>query len=403
MRTVGELHSGQRTAQVILLSRAVICPVQIKIRGLNPRGEGIRLFTVVVGREENWFICRHHCTVFQLTPGAVIIDQLDRGHFRVGHILIVGTINDRNIVDDDISFELALIQQHTVCRIPAESGSISGHGPEQHAAVDPDPGTRVLSQICLQILPSASHRIISAAAVEIDISVGIGLSIRTGGDLRSQPGYRHSLWNINPDANGCGSSGNIDVASQSQTRAVSTGKPRPVIIQPDGIMAKTDNIRIFFIGIGNHRALDYAAASGIMVSRDRVRRHAIKTCHRCPDIAVIPAVLIAAVQDNGGLFAHVDYRAGGKLSVNSRDSRTDRNLHVTGGNKRVPGKCSRRIVCQGPLDITVFQIDLLILIAGHKPQITFFSIAQVHLVAGKAERIGILDPDRGAAHDLAVV
>ena len=202
VQAVAEVHQTGGAAQVVPVIRAPVGAVEIEIGGLHAGGVGVGLLTVVIGDEEAEIAGIQDRAVLQLRLGAVIVDQLDGAHHRGGDILVVGAVHHAQVVQQDIALQLALVQLHPVGGIPADAAG-GDHGPEQHAAVDPDLCAGIGGQVSLQILPAGLQPLSggAAAAAEVDIGVGPAVAaVGTGGDLGPEPGNGNALGDVDPHA-----------------------------------------------------------------------------------------------------------------------------------------------------------------------------------------------------------
>ena len=168
-------------------------------------------------------------------------------------------------------------------------------------------------------------------------------------------------------------------------------------------MTKPDDISVFLIRIRDHGALDNTAAARVMIGGNGVLRHTGERFHGVSDLAVIPAVFIAAIQNHGGLLTHVDGDRVGQVAIGSRDLRADGHLLVAGDDKGIFLEGTSGIIRDGPADVPVLQIDHIALIFGHKAQITSLLIIQIDLTAGKGQGIGVLNMYRDRSDSLPVI
>ena len=202
VQAVAEVHQAGGAAQVVPVIRAPVGAVEIEIGGLHAGGVGVALLAVVIGDEEAEIAGIQDRAVLQLRLGAVIVDQLDGAHHRGGDVLVVGAVHHAQVVQQDIALQLALVQLHPVGGIPADAAG-GDHGPEQHAAVDPDLCAGIGGQVSLQILPAGLQPLSggAAAAAEVDIGVGPAVAaVGTGGDLGPEPGNGNALGDVDPHA-----------------------------------------------------------------------------------------------------------------------------------------------------------------------------------------------------------
>ena len=300
VHTLAEMHQRGGAAQNILGEGAAIDTVKIEICGLYAGGEGIGILIIVIGNKEPQIAGVDRHAVLQFGLGTVVIDQLDRVHHGRSDVLIVGTIDDAEVVQQDPAFQGTLIQLDAICSVPADAAG-SGHGTEEHTAVGADQRTGILGQVGLQILPAGFESLTfsRAAAAEVDIRrCPTCTTIGAGGDLRTQPGNRHALGNINPNAKRGRCTIDGQIVAQAKASAIRSGKSRPIILQLDRLMAEADNIGKFFIRVGHYRSLDYSAAASIVVGCHCIGCHTRKAFHGIADSRVIPRILVAAVQNH---------------------------------------------------------------------------------------------------------
>ena len=400
VQAVAEVHQAGGAAEVVTVILAAVQTVEVEVRRLDARGIGIRLLAVVVGNEEAKIAGAEGRAVFQLGLGAVVVDQLDGVHHGSGDILVVGTVHHAQVIQQDIALQVALVQLRAVGGIPADAAG-GGHGPEQHAAVDPDQRTGILGQISLQILPAGLQALASsrAAVAEVDIGAGPALAaVGAGGDLGTEPGDRNALGNVDPYAQSGGGAVDGQVVAQAQARTVRTAQFGPVVLQLDGVVAEADDIGVCLVGIGYYRALHHAAAARVVISGHGVGRHAGKALHGGADGRIVPGVLVAAVQDHGGLHADVHGDGGRQVIAHSGDGGAAGILHVAGNGEQVAGEAAGVRIGNGPLDVTVLQVDGLRLVSSLEAQIADLVVVQVHLSGGKGQLVRALDVEHGGAH-----
>ena len=402
VQTAAEVHQAGGAAQVVPVIRSPVGAVEVEVGGLHAGGVGIRLLAVVVGNEEAKIAGAEGRAVFQLGLGAVVVDQLDGVHHGSGDILVVGTVHHAQVIQQDIALQLALVQLRAVGGIPADAAG-GDHGPEQHAAVDPDQRTGILGQISLQILPAGLQALAggAAAAAEVDIGVGPALAaVGAGGDLGTEPGDRNALGNVDPYAQSGGGAVDGQVVAQAQAGAVGAVDIRPVVFQLHGVVAEADDIGVGLVGVGHHGALHHAAAARVVISGHGVGGQAAEALHGGADGGVIPGIRVAAVQDHGGLHADVHGDGGRQVSPHGGDGGAAGILHIVGNGEQVAAEASGAGVGDAPPDIVILQMDRLRLIGGLEAQIADVLIVQVHLVRGKGQPVGVLHMQHGGAHRL---
>ena len=400
VQTVAEVHQAGGAAQVVPVIPSPVGAVEVEVGGLHAGGVGIRLLAVVIGDEEAEIAGIQDRAVLQLRLGAVVVDQLDGVHHGSGDILVVGAVHHAQVIQQDIALQVALVQLRAVGGIPADAAG-GDHSPEQHAAVDPDQRTGILGQISLQILPAGLQALAggAAAAAEVDIGVGPALAaVGAGGDLGTEPGDRNALGNVDPYAQSGGGAVDGQVVAQAQAGAVGAVDIRPVILQLHGVVAEADDIGVCLVGIGYYRALHHAAAARVVISGHGVGRHAGKALHGGADGRIVPGVLIAAVQDHGGLHADVHGDGGRQVIAHSGDGGAAGILHVAGNGEQVAGEAAGVRIGNGPLDVTVLQVDGLRLVSSLEAQIADLVVVQVHLAGGKGQLVRVLDVEHGGAH-----
>ena len=405
VQAVAEVHQTGGAAQVVPVIRAPVGAVEIEIGGLHAGGVGVGLLTVVIGDEEAEIAGIQDRAVLQLRLGAVIVDQLDGAHHRGGDILVVGAVHHAQVVQQDIALQLALVQLHPVGGIPADAAG-GDHGPEQHAAVDPDFCAGIGGQVSLQILPAGLQPLTGAGAAVAEVDIGVGpavAAISTGGNLGPEPGDGNALGDVDPHAQSGGAAVDGQIVAQAQAGAVGSVDIRPVILQLHGFVAEADDIGIGLVGVGHHGALYHAAASGIciMANGHSVGRYAAECLiHGGADGGVIPGIRVAAVNDHGGLHADVHGDGGRQVAPHGGDGGTAGILHIVGNGEPVAAEASGVGVGDAPLDIVILQMDRLRLIGGLEAQIADVLIVQVHLVRGKGQPVGVLHMQHGGAHRL---
>ena len=405
MQAVAEVHQTGGAAQVVPVIRAPVGAVEIEIGGLHAGGVGVGLLAVVIGDEEAEIAGIQDRAVLQLRLGAVIVDQLDGAHHRGGDILVVGAVHHAQVVQQDIALQLALVQLHPVGGIPADAAG-GDHGPEQHAAVDPDLCAGIGGQVSLQILPAGLQPLTGAGAAVAEVDIGVGpavAAISTGGNLGPEPGDGNALGDVDPHAQSGGAAVDGQIVAQAQAGAVGSVDIRPVILQLHGFVAEADDIGIGLVGVGHHGALYHAAASGIciMANGHSVGRYAAECLiHGGADGGVIPGIRVAAVNNHGGLHADVHGDGGRQVAPHGGDGGTAGILHIVGNGEPVAAEASGAGVGDAPLDIVILQMDRLRLIGGLEAQIADVLIVQVHLVRGKGQPVGVLHMQHGGAHRL---
>ena len=405
VQAVAEVHQTGGAAQVVPVIRAPVGAVEIEIGGLHAGGVGVGLLTVVIGDEEAEIAGIQDRAVLQLRLGAVIVDQLDGAHHRGGDILVVGAVHHAQVVQQDIALQLALVQLHPVGGIPADAAG-GDHGPEQHAAVDPDLCAGIGGQVSLQILPAGLQPLTGAGAAVAEVDIGVGpavAAISTGGNLGPEPGDGNALGDVDPHAQSGGAAVDGQIVAQAQAGAVGSVDIRPVILQLHGFVAEADDISIGLVGVGHHGALYHAAASDkcIMANGHSVGRYAAECLiHGGADGGVIPGIRVAAVNDHGGLHADVHGDGGRQVAPHGGDGGTAGILHIVGNGEQVAAEASGAGVGDAPLDIVILQMDRLRLIGGLEAQIADVLIVQVHLVRGKGQPVGVLHMQHGGAHRL---
>ena len=403
VQTVAEVHQAGGAAQVVPVIPSPVGAVEVEVGGFHAGGVGIRLLAVVVGNEEAKIAGAEGRAVFQLGLGAVVVDQLDGVHHGSGDILVVGAVHHAQVIQQDIALQLAIVQLRAVGGIPADAAG-GDHGPEQHAAVDPDQRTGIGGQVSLQILPAGLQSLAggAAAVAEVDIGVGPALAaVGAGGDLGTEPGDGNALGNVDPHAQSGGRAADGQVVTQAQAGAVGAVDIRPVILQLHGVVAEADDIGIGLVGVGHYRALHHAAAARVVISGHGIGRQAAEALHGGADGRIVPGVLVAAVNDHGGLHADVHGDGGRQVAPHGGDGGTAGILHVAGNGEQVAGEAAGVRIGNGPLDVTVLQMDRLRLIGGLEAQIADVLIVQVHLVRGKGQPVGVLHMQHGGAHRLA--
>ena len=317
VQTAAEVHQAGGAAQVVPVIPSPVGAVEVEVGRLHAGGVGIRLLAVVVGNEEAKIAGAEGRAVFQLGLGAVVVDQLDGVHHGSGDILVVGAVHHAQVIQQDIALQVALVQLRAVGGIPADAAG-GDHGPEQHAAVDPDQRTGILGQISLQILPAGLQALASSRAAVAEIYIGVGpalAAVGAGGDLGTEPGDRNALGNVDPHAQSGGRAADGQVVTQANARTVRTGQACPIVFQLDSLVSETDDISVCLVGIGYYRALHHAAAARVVISGHGVGCHTGKALHSGADGRVVPGVLIAAVQDHFRFKANVDLKLRSQVAI----------------------------------------------------------------------------------------
>ena len=400
VQAVAEVHQAGGAAQVVPVIRAPVGAVEIEIGGLHAGGVGVGLLAVVIGDEEAEIAGIQDRAVLQLRLGAVIVDQLDGVHHGSGDILVVGAVHHAQVIQQDIALQVALVQLRAVGGIPADAAG-GDHGPEQHAAVDPDLCAGIGGQVSLQILPTGLQSLAGGAAAAAEVDIGVGpaaAAVGTGGDLGPEPGDGNALGDVDPHAQSGGGAVDGQVVAQAQAGAVGAVDIRPVVFQLHGVVAEADDIGIGLVGVGHHGALHHAAASRVVIGGHGVGGQAGKALHGGADGGVIPGIRVAAVNDHGGFHADVHGDGGRQVSPHGGDGGAAGILHIVGNGEQVAAEASGAGVGDAPLDIVILQMDRLRLIGGLEAQIADVLIVQVHLVRGKGQLVRVLHMQHGGAH-----
>ena len=400
MQAVAEVHQAGGAAEVVAVILAAVQTVEVEVRRLDARGIGIRLLAVVIGNEEAEVAGIQHRAVFQLGLGTVVVHELNGVHRRRGDILIVGAIDDAEVIEQDIALEVALVQLDAIGGVPADAAG-RDHRTEQHTAVDADQCASILGQVSLQILPASLQPLAAARAAVAEVDVGVRPArpaVGAGGDLRTQPRDGDALGDVDPHAEGGGCAVDGEVIAEAETRAVGTGQAGPVILQLDGIVAEANDIGKFLISIGHHGALHHAAAASVVIRRHGVGRHAVEALHRRADGGVIPRISVAAVQNHCRLHADIHRDGGGEVAALGGDGGAAGILHVVRDRKHVARKGARACIGDAPVDVAVLEVDSFRLIGRLEAKVTALAIVQVDLTGGKDQLVGVLDMERGGAH-----
>ena len=400
VQAVAEVHQAGGTAEVVTVILAAVQTVEVEVRRLDARGIGIRLLAVVIGDEEAEVAGIQHRAVFQLGLGTVVVHELNGVHRRRGDILIVGAIDDAEVIEQDITLEVALVQLDAIGGVPADAAG-RDHRTEQHTAVDADQCASILGQVSLQILPASLQPLAAARAAVAEVDVGVRPArpaVGAGGDLRTQPRDGDALGDVDPHAEGGGCAVDGEVIAEAEARAVGTGQAGPVILQLDGIVAEADDIGKFLISIGHHGALHHAAAASVVIRRHGVGRHAVEALHRRADGGVIPRISVAAVQDHRRLHADIHRDGGGEVAALGGNGGAAGILHVVRDRKHVARKGARACIGDAPVDVAVLEVDSFRLIGRLEAKVTAHAIVQVDLTGGKGQIVGVLDMERGGAH-----
>ena len=403
VQTAAEVHQAGGAAQVVPVIRSPVGAVEVEVGGLHAGGVGIRLLAVVVGNEEAKIAGAEGCAVFQLGLGAVVVHELNGVHRRRGDILVVSTIDDAEVIEQDIALEVALIQLDAVGGVPADAAG-RDHRAEQHAAVDADQRAGILGQIGLQILPAGLQALAAAGAAAAEVDVGVRPArpaVGAGGDLRTQPRDGDALGDVDPHAERGGRAVDGEVIAEAEACAVGTGQAGPVILQLDGVVAEADNIGKFLIGIGHHGALHHAAAACVVIRRHSVGRHAGEALHRRADGGVIPRIGVAAVQNHCRLHADIHRNGGGEVAALGGDGGAAGILHIVRDRKHVARKGARTRIGDAPVDIAVLEMDGFRLIGRLEAEVTALAVVQIDLTGGEGQLVRVLDMNRGGADRLA--
>ena len=402
MHALTEMHQRGGASQNILGIGAAIASVEIEICGLHAGGEGVGALVIVIGDEETQIAGVNRHAVLQLGLGSVVVYHLDGVHHRSSNVLIVGAINNAQVIQQDPALQLAFVQLHAIGGIPADTAS-RDHGTEQHTAVSANQCSGILSQIGLQILPAGFQTlaICCASVTEVDICVGPACStVGAGGDLRAQPGNRHALGNIDPNAQCSGRTVNREIIAQTQASAVCASQACPIVFQLDRLMSEADDVGILFICVGHYRPLDHTAAATIVIGCHRIGCHAAEALHRRTDSRVIPRIVVAAVNDHGRSHADVQGNGGCQVTELGGDNRAAGVLHVVRDRKQVVGKCTGALVGDAPINIAILQMDSLRLIGRLEAQIADILIVQAQLRGCKGQLVRVLNMDHSGADDL---
>ncbi len=402
VQAVAEVHQAGGAAEVVTVILAAVQTVEVEVRRLDARGIGIRLLAVVIGDEEAEVAGIQHRAVLQLGLGTVVVHELNGVHRRRGDVLIVRTVNHAQIVQNDVTLEVALVQLDAIGGVPADAGG-RDHRTEQHTAVDADQCTSILGQISLQILPPrfewVAFRILCVRLAEVDVCIGPARpAVGAGGDLGTEPRDGDALGDVDPHAEGGGCAVDGEVIAEAEARAVGTGQAGPVILQLDGIVAEADDIGKFLISIGHHGALHHAAAGTVVIRRHGVGRHAGKALHGGADGGVIPRISVAAVQNHCRLHADIHRDGGGEVAALGGDGGAAGVLHVIRDRKHVARKGARTRIGDAPVDIAVLEMDGFRLIGRLEAEVTALAIVQVDLTGGKGQLVRALDVEHGGAH-----
>ena len=402
MHALTEMHQRGGASQNILGIGAAIASVEIEICGRHAGGEGVGALVIVIGDEETQIAGVNRHAVLQLGLGSVVVYHLDGVHHRSSNVLIVGAINNAQVIQQDPALQLTFVQLHAIGGIPADTAS-RDHGTEQHTAVSADQCSGILSQIGLQILPAGFQAlaICCASVTEVDICVGPACStVGAGGDLRAQPGNRHALGNIDPNAQCSGRTVNREIIAQTQASAVCASQACPIVFQLDRLMSEADDVGILFICVGHYRTLDHTAAATIVIGCHRIGCHAAEALHRRTDSGVIPRIVVAAVNDHGRSHADVQGNGGCQVTELGGDNRAAGVLHVVRDRKQVVGKCTGALVGDAPINIAILQMDSLRLIGRLEAQIADILVVQAQLRGCKGQLVRVLNMDHSGADDL---
>ena len=402
VQSFAEVHQSRGAAQNVLVVRTAISAVKIEVGRLHTCSKGIGALIIIIGYKETQITGVQGHTIFQFGLGAVVVHQLNGVHHRGGDILIVGAVNYAQVIQQDITLEVTLVQLHAVGGIPADTAG-SDHSPEQHTAFDQNSSTSILGQVRLQILPAGLQPFArrGAAVTEIDIGVGPALPvISAGGDLGSEPRNRGALGNVSPHTQSSGGTADVQVIAQTKTRTVCSGKACPVVFQFDSLVAKADDIGELLVRVRHHGALHYAAAPTIVVRGHSIRRHAGEALHGGANIRVVPGVLIAAVDNHDGSHADIQSDGGRQLAKTGSDNWAAGVFHVSSDGEQIAGERAGILVGNTPCNVAGLQVNHLGLIGGLEAQVADVVIVQAQLSGGEGHAVRVLNMQHGGADRL---
>ena len=99
MQSLAKVHERRGAAENVLVVRTAIRTVKVEIRGLHTHCKGVCLLVIVVGNEEAQVTGAERHAVLQLGLGTVVVHELNGVHRRRGNILIVGAIDDAEVIE----------------------------------------------------------------------------------------------------------------------------------------------------------------------------------------------------------------------------------------------------------------------------------------------------------------
>ena len=323
-------------------------------------------------------------------------------HARRFRILVVRTIDKGDVVNQDVALKLIFGELGAISRIPADA-ALGDHSAEQHATVDANLLASILCHVSFEIIPSRfSIFTVRALISKVDIGIRISLAVFRRCNLRTQPRNRSTLRYIDPSTERRRSTRNIDGASQAKASAICSCNPGPIEVELHCLMPEANDVCKVRIGIRHDRAGNYTAMA-IAIGSHCTGTHSIKTVYRCANRAVIMAVIVATVENDGRLLAHIHGRGSREASILGSDFGARRHCNITRGHKGVTLKRARLHVIDGPSDVSIFEDDRLLLIEGGKTQVALLLIVKVDFVRSEREGIWILDTDARLPDNLALI
>ena len=400
---IGNLDALQRRTQIVLVASSIVGAIKIEVCRLNASCEFVRILIVVVSGIERRGIRLELGPIRQIRLRTVIIDNLERLHRRCRHVLIIGTIDKGDVVNQDVALKLIFGELGAIGRIPADA-ALGDHSAEQHATVDANLLASILCHVSFEIIPSRfSIFTVRVLISKVDKSIRISRAIFGRCNLRTQPRNRSTLRYVDPSAECRRSTRNVDGASQAKASAICTCNPGPIEVELHCLMPEANDVCKVRIGIRHDRAGNFTATARIAIGSHCTGTHSIKAVYRCANRAVIMAVIVATVENDGRLLAYIHGRGSREAAILGGDFGARRHCNITRGHKGVTLKRARLRVIDGPSDISIFEDDRLLLIEGGKTQVALLLIVKVDFVRSEREGIWILDTDARLPDNLALI
>ena len=399
VQTGTKVHERGGAAQSITVICTTVGTVKIEVSRLYAGSIGVGLFAVIIFNEEAEVCGIQDCSVLKLGLSTIVVHELNGGDDRRGNVLIVGAVHNAKVIKENIALQIALIQLDALSCIPADTSG-GDHRSKQHTTVDTYQRAGILRHVCLQILPAdlESFACAGAAAAEVDICIGPACAaISAGGNLGTKPGNGDALGNIDPYAKRRGRTVNCQVVAQAEACTVSAGQSGPVILQLNGIVAEADDIGKLLVGIGDNRALDYTAATAVVICSYGIGCHTVKVLHSGANGRIIPGVSVAAVNYHRRLHTDIYGNGGLQITANGSDGGAAGVFNVGCCSKKVIREGTGSLIGNAPSDVSVLQIDAFGLIGGLKAKIAYVVVVEVDVSGGKGKYLRILNMYLGRA------